>query len=218
MRMSPDQNRRRLLAALAGMLVATPTLGGSRLLATPAQSAGPFYPVELPLDDDNDLTRVAGRAGVAAGRLTELSGRLLDLNGRPVTDARIEIWQCDANGRYRHPGDRRRAVLDENFQGHGQTRSDRTGGYRFRTIRPVPYPGRTPHIHIAVFAPQSPPFVTQLYIKDEPGNAGDFLYNRVPAERRHQVQADFVAASGPGVELQAEFDLVLGGADGTPAG
>lgn len=201
--MSPDQNRRRLLAALAGMLVATPTLGGSRLLATPAQSAGPFYPVELPLDDDNDLTRVAGRAGVAAGRLT---------------DARIEIWQCDANGRYRHPGDRRRAVLDENFQGHGQTRSDRTGGYRFRTIRPVPYPGRTPHIHIAVFAPQSPPFVTQLYIKDEPGNAGDFLYNRVPAERRHQVQADFVAASGPGVELQAEFDLLLGGADGTPAG
>jgi len=215
--MSPDPNRRRLLAALTGMLVATPTLAASRLLATPAQSSGPFYPLELPLDDDNDLTRVAGRTGVAAGRLTELSGRLLDLNGRPVTDARIEIWQCDANGRYRHPGDRRRAALDENFQGHGQTRSDSTGGYRFRTIRPVPYPGRTPHIHIAVFAPQSPPFVTQLYIKGEPGNAGDFLFKRVPAERRHLVQADFVAASVPGVELQAEFELVIGGADGTPA-
>jgi len=213
--MSPDKDRRRLLAAL---LLATPVLAGSRLLATPAQSAGPFYPLELPLDDDNDLTRVADRTGVAAGRLTELSGRLLDLNGRPVTDARIEIWQCDANGRYRHPGDRRQAALDENFQGHGQTRTDRAGNYRFRTIRPVPYPGRTPHIHIAVFAPHSPPLVTQLYIKGEAGNAGDFLFNRVPAERRHLVQADFVASSIPGVELQAGFELVLGGADGTPTG
>jgi protocatechuate 3,4-dioxygenase beta subunit len=215
--MNPDPNRRRLLTALAGMLVVKPALAGSRLLATPAQSKGPFYPLELPLDDDNDLTRVKGRSGVAAGRLTELSGRLLDLNGRPVTDARIEIWQCDANGRYHHPGDPGRAVLDENFQGHGQTRSDRAGGYRFRTIRPVPYPGRTPHIHIAVFAPQSPPFVTQLYIKGEPGNADDFLFKRVPAERRHLVQADFVAADRPGVALQAHFDLVLGGTDGTPA-
>jgi protocatechuate 3,4-dioxygenase beta subunit len=218
--MNPDQNRRRLLAVLAGALVATPTLAGRRLLATPAQSAGPFYPMELPLDDDNDLTQVAGRTGVAAGRLTELSGRVLDLNGRAVTDARIEIWQCDANGRYRHPGDRGRAAPDENFQGHGQTRTDSSGRYRFRTIRPVPYPGRTPHIHIAVSAPQSAPLVTQLYINGEPRNAGDFLFNRVPADRRHQVQADFLPAGAglPGVHLQAEFDMVLGGADGTPAG
>ena len=94
--MNPDFKRRRLLAALAGMVVATPTFAGKRLLATPAQSAGPFYPVELPLDDDNDLTRVAGREGVAAGRHTELTGRVLDLDGRPVADARIEIWQCIA--------------------------------------------------------------------------------------------------------------------------
>lgn len=217
-RMKADQNRRRLLAALAGMLVATPSLAARRLLATPAQSAGPFYPVELPLDDDNDLTRVAGRAGIAAGRLTELTGRVQDLNGRPVADARIEIWQCDANGRYRHPGDRGRAVRDENFQGHGHTISDAAGRYRFRTIRPVPYPGRTPHIHMAVLAPQAAPLVTQLYIEGEPRNAGDFLFNRVPVERRHLVQAQFLAADMPGVELQARFDLVLGGADGTPAG
>jgi protocatechuate 3,4-dioxygenase beta subunit len=216
--MKPDQNRRRVLAALAGMLVTTPILPGSRLLATPAQSTGPFYPVELPLDDDNDLTRVAGRAGVAAGRLTELRGRVLDVNDRPIRDTRIEIWQCDANGRYRHPGDRRPVALDKNFQGHGHTVTDRAGRYRFRTIRPVPYPGRTPHIHIAVFAPQSAPFVTQLYIKGEAGNAGDFLFKRVPVERRHLVQADFVAANIAGVELKAEFELVLSGADGTPTG
>ncbi len=216
--MSPDPNRRRLLAALAGMLVTTPTLAGRQLLTTPAQSAGPFYPVQLPLDDDSDLTRVAGRAGVAAGRLTELTGRVRDLNGHPVADARVEIWQCDANGRYRHPGERGQVPRDENFQGHGHTLTDAAGRYRFRTIRPVPYPGRTPHIHIAVFAPQSTPLVTQLYVQGEPRNADDFLFNRVPAERRHLVQADFVAADIPGVQLQASFDLVLGGTDGTPAG
>ena len=216
--MNPDLNRRRLLATLAGMLVTTPTLAGSRLLATPAQSAGPFYPPELPLDDDNDLTRVAGRDAVAAGRVTELSGRVQDLDGRPIADARIEIWQCDANGRYRHPGDRGTALRDDNFQGHGHTVTDGEGRYRFRTIRPVPYPGRTPHIHMAVFAPQSTPLVTQLYVRGEPRNAADFLFKRVPAERRHLVQADFLAADLPDVELRASFDLVLGGADGTPAG
>lgn len=216
--MNPDPNRRRLLATLAGMLVTTPALAGNRLLATPAQSAGPFYPVELPLDDDNDLTRVAGRDGIAAGRVTELSGRVQDLNGRPIPDARIEIWQCDANGRYRHPGERGPAPRDENFQGYGHTLTNAAGRYRFRTIRPVPYPGRTPHIHMAVFAPQSTPLVTQLYVKGEARNAADFLFNRVPEERRHLVQAEFRAADLPGVELQASFDLVLGGADGTPTG
>jgi len=216
--MNPDHNRRRLLAAFA-MVVATPALAGKRLLATPAQSAGPFYPVELPLDDDNDLTRVAGRDGVAAGQHSELTGRVLDLNGRPVTDARIEIWQCDANGRYLHPGDRGRAARDENFQGHGHTSTDAAGRYRFRTIRPMPYPGRTPHIHMAVLAPQTPTLVTQLYVQGDPRNADDFLFKRVPAERRHLVQAEFLAADRVGVELQASFDLVLGGTtDGTPAG
>jgi len=216
--MNPDHNRRRLLAALTGMLVATPALAARQLLATPVQSAGPFYPVELPLDDDNDLTHVAGRDAVASGRLTELTGRVQDLNGRPVAAARIEIWQCDANGRYRHPNDRGQAVRDENFQGHGHTVTDAAGRYRFRTIRPVPYPGRTPHIHLAVFAPQATPLVTQLYVQGEPRNAGDFLFNRVPVERRHLVQAEFLATDQTGVELQASFDLVLGGAGGTPGG
>jgi len=214
--MSPDRNRRRLLAALGGMLVATPVLSGSRLLPTPAQSAGPFYPLELPLDDDNDLTRVAGRDEVAAGRLTELSGRLLDLNGRPLADARIEIWQCDANGRYRHPGDRRRVALDENFQGHGRTITDSAGRYRFRTIRPVPYPGRTPHIHIAVFPDGEQPFVTQLYVAGEESNESDFLYNDVPVDKRQLVTAEFKPSTAPGAEQQASFDIILNRTDGTP--
>ena len=185
--MNPDLNRRRLLATLAGVLVTTPGLAGSRLLATPPQSAGPFYPLELPLDDDNDLTQVAGRDAVAAGRVTELTGRVQDLDGRPISDARIEIWQCDANGRYRHPGERGPALRDENFQGYGHTVTDGSGRYRFRTIRPVPYPGRTPHIHVAVRLRGVEPFVTQLYVADEPLNADDFLYRRIPVEQRADI-------------------------------
>ncbi len=106
--------------------------------------------------------------------------------------------------------------LDANFQGHGHAICDSAGRYRFRTIRPVPYPGRTPHIHMAVFPTGAKPFVTQLYVKDEPRNAYDFLFNHVPAEQRHLVVADFVPAKNHEVELNADFDIVLGGTGGTP--
>jgi protocatechuate 3,4-dioxygenase beta subunit len=182
---------------------------------TPRQPAGPFYPDELPLDDDNDLTRVAGRADPAEGRITDLTGRVLDLQGRPLEGHRVEIWQCDANGRYRHPRDPGDAPLDPNFQGHGHCPTDSQGRYRFRTIRPVPYPGRTPHIHVAVFPPRGSPFVTQLYVAGEPRNPDDFLYRRVPTDRRHLVTVPFEPAEGEGTALAARFEIVLGG---TPSG
>ncbi len=153
--MNPDPNRRRVLLAAAAWLLASGARAATRLEPTPAQSAGPFYPTEPPLDDDQDLTRVRGALGVAQGRITDLSGRLLDRDGRPISATRIEIWQCDATGRYHHPLDRGGA-RDPNFQGFGHTVTDAEGRYRFRTIRPVPYPGRTPHIHIAVFPPGEP--------------------------------------------------------------
>ena len=169
----PDHKRRRLVAALG--LLSLPAAAGL-LPPTPRQSAGPFYPTELPLDDDNDLTRVGDRKQQATGEITDLSGRILDTNGRPIAGARVEIWQCDANGRYRHPRDPNRSALDPNFQGHGHFLTQEDGGYRFRTIRPVPYPGRTPHIHTAVFLPGERPFVTQIYIAGEPRNQEDFLF------------------------------------------
>ena len=149
-----------------------------------------------------------GASGLAQGRITDLSGRLLDRNGRPIHPARIEIWQCDATGRYHHPLDRGGA-RDPNFQGFGRTVTDADGRYRFRTIRPVPYPGRTPHIHLAVFPPGEPPFITQLYVRGEPRNAGDFLFDRIPPERRPRVLADFIPVQRDGVELAANFDLIL---------
>lgn len=200
-------NRRRFLqGAAAGTLITT--LPASAALLTPAQSAGPFYPDQIPLDDDNDLVQVAGQDGVARGQISDLTGRLLDRNGSPLAGTRIEIWQCDANGRYRHSRDPGRAPIDPAFQGIGHAVSDAQGRYRFRTIRPVPYPGRTPHIHVAVYAPGERPFVTQLYVAGDERNAEDFLYRRIPAEQRGLVTAAF--EPGDQGVLQAQWDVVLG--------
>jgi protocatechuate 3,4-dioxygenase beta subunit len=203
----PDRNRRRLVAALG--LLSLPA-SAALLPPTPRQSAGPFYPTELPLDDDNDLTWLGDRQQRAAGEITDLSGRVLDTNGQPIAGARVEIWQCDANGRYRHPRDPNRSALDPNFQGHGHSLTEADGGYRFRTIRPVPYPGRTPHIHAAVFLPGERPFVTQIYIAGEPRNQEDFLYLSIPTEQRRLVEAEFLAASSE-ASYRASLDIVLGG-------
>jgi protocatechuate 3,4-dioxygenase beta subunit len=212
--MTIDTRRRRVALGVAGVLLAGPALARQLLESTPRQTAGPFYPERLPLDDDNDLTRVRGRAAAARGTRADVTGRVLDVNGRPLVGVRVEIWQCDANGRYHHPRDQG-GELDPNFQGFGHTQTDGEGRYRFRTIRPVPYPGRTPHIHFAVLAPGAPAFTTQLYVKGEPRNAGDFLFNHIPAERRHLVLAEFAPVSGS-VPVNARFDIVLGGVDGTP--
>ena len=93
--------------------------------------------------------------------------------------------------------------------------SDGDGVYRFLTIKPVPYPGRAPHIHVAVFPSGEDPFITQLYIAGEARNDTDFLYNDIPVDRRHLVTAEFAPSNTPGVEQKASFDIILNG-DGTP--
>ena len=202
--------RRRMLASglsTVALSAATPALAA--LTPTPRQTRGPFYPLKFPLDSDNDLVRVKGRAAQALGRVAHLAGRILDVDGKPVESARVEIWQCDAKGIYHHPGDSGRGQPDGNFQGYGRTNSKGDGGYRFRTIEPVSYPGRTPHIHFAVRAPGFRELVTQMYIAGHPENARDFLYRRV-ADAGTSIAARFVPA--PEIEsgaLKARFDLIL---------
>lgn len=206
------KTRRQVLTSAVGLMAAmtmTPSAAAVALF-TPRQPAGPFYPTELPLDDDNDLVQVAGRAARARGVVSDLSGRLLDRNGRPLADTRIEIWQCDANGRYRHPRDPGRQTIDPGFQGFGHTLTDDQGRYRFRTIRPVPYPGRTPHIHVAVRPSGDEPFVTQLYVAGESLNSNDFLFRRIPVEQRPLVLAEFIRGGDSDVPLTAHWDIVLG--------
>ena len=193
---------------MAPLLAVAPARGAA-LGATPRQSTGPFYPERRPLDDDNDLVRVAGHAHPARGTVLHLSGRVLDTQGRPIDGALVEIWQCDANGRYHHPRDRRAVAPDPGFQGYGRNVTAADGGYRFRTIRPVPYPGRTPHIHFAVTAPGERPLVTQMYVGGEPRNAGDFLYRRIPEDRRELVTVTLEPRPGAPAELAGRFDIVV---------
>ena len=205
-------SRRRLLGqAAAGAVLlaygATPALAA--LSATPRQARGPFYPRALPSDRDNDLAAVRGQSQGPAGTITHVSGRIVDTNGDPVADALVEIWQVNGFGRYHHPGDRSSAPLDPGFQGYGQTITDGAGAYGFRTIRPVPYPGRTPHIHYAVTRPGSGgAFVTQMYIEGEPGNATDGILNRTRGAAAlivPLVAADAIEAGA----LMGSFDVVL---------
>jgi protocatechuate 3,4-dioxygenase beta subunit len=204
--------RRRFLASSAAALAIGGLhweADGAARVATPAQTAGPFYPSEFPADSDNDLVAVRGASAPARGEVTLLSGTVLDQEGRALPGARVEIWQCDANGRYLHPADRSGTARDQNFQGYGAVVTGTDGMYRFRTIKPVPYPGRAPHIHVAVNAPGARPLITQLYIAGHPQNARDGVLNAISdPQARSSVVVPFVPLAD-GSALAARFDIVL---------
>ena len=183
-------DKRRLLAwaAAGAACVAAPALAQTRRVMA-RMTEGPFYPPaswrERWSDQDADLTRVAGIAQPARGEHLGLEAVLADAQGRPIDGATIEIWQCDAAGVYRHPSVHVDAgEFDAGFQGFGSTRSDRDGRLRLRTIRPVPYPGRTPHIHIRMNHASFGTFTTQLFVAGEAANARDGLYRRLSADAR----------------------------------
>jgi protocatechuate 3,4-dioxygenase beta subunit len=206
--MTPFLIGRRHLAALP-LLLPTGCASAQVAGATPPQALGPFYPLDWSGDADADLVRVTGEAAQAQGTVTHLRGRLRLADGTPLAGARVEIWQCDARGIYRHPRDRE-AQRDMGFQGRGRLLTGADGGFAFRTIRPAVYPGRTPHIHVLVAAPGRPPLVTQLYVDGEPGNARDGLFNRLSPQAREMVllrpiPAERIEAGA----LLAERDLIL---------
>jgi protocatechuate 3,4-dioxygenase, beta subunit len=206
-------DRRLILGTMGSLatLAALPAKTAAALLPTPAQTEGPFYPLTLPLDADNDLVQVEGQAQRAAGTVLHLAGRVRGQDGRPVAGAWIEIWQCDAFGVYHHSRDRR-GPADPNFQGFGATTATADGAWRFRTIEPVPYPGRTAHIHFKIAGPGFAPLTTQMYVAGQPLNAGDAIYRGIadPAARA-AVTVPLEPASGLEPDaLGARFDIVLG--------
>ncbi len=182
------------------------------LLQTPKQTEGPFYPDHLPLDTDNDLLVVNDSLTAALGEVAYISGRVLDARGEPVREALVEIWQCDQNGVYLHSGSDNSGHRDRNFQGFGRFLTGKSGEYLFRTIKPVPYPGRTPHIHYKVKRRGQELLVTQCYIKGHPGNGKDGIWKSLKRPREQSaVTVPFVPMKGGRVgELAARFDLVLG--------
>ncbi len=208
----PSLHRRRLLQAAASSLtLLVPGAVTAAAAPTAAQPQGPFYPDRIPLDKDNDLVRVEGSDGIAAGEITDLQGRVLNVNGKPVEGALVEIWQCDANGRYIHRLDDRSVARDPNFQGYGRFETAADGHYGFRTIKPVPYPGRAPHIHVAARVPGNRPLVTQIYVRGAPENQWDWLINGVSDDAaRERLIVAFEPSNNPQTaQLRARFDIVL---------
>ena len=207
-------DRRRFLtrSALALGLFATPGAFAEELLRTPQQTEGPFYPDHLPLDTDNDLIVVNDSLTPAVGEITYLSGRILDASGAPIRNATVEIWQCDHGGAYLHSRTGNADQRDKNFQGFGRFVTGSSGEYLFRTIKPVSYPGRCPHVHYAIKMKGREKWTTQCYIKGEASNERDGVWRGIRDEKqRESVTVDFAPLKDTKAgELAARFDIVMG--------
>ena len=198
--------------AFGAVALGAPGVFAEELMRTPLQTEGPFYPDKLPLDTDNDLLIVNDKITRAVGTITHLGGRILDARGEPMRNALVEIWQVDNNGAYLHSGSTNRDKRDANFQGFGRFLTASSGEYYFRTIKPVRYPGRTPHIHFAVKVKGKDNFTTQCYVKGEPGNERDFVLAAVnDPKARESLIVDFAPLQQSRIgEVAARFDIVLG--------
>ena len=198
--------------ALGAAAFLTPGAFAEELVRTPRQTEGPFYPDKLPLDTDNDLLIINDRITPAVGEITHLSGRILDARGNSIRNALVEIWQVDSKGVYLHTRSANHATRDENFQGFGRFLTASSGEYYFRTVKPVPYPGRAPHIHFKLRRGGKEIFTTQCYIKGQPGNERDFVLRSIrDPKARASVIVDFGPVKDSHIgELAARFDIVLG--------
>lgn len=204
--------RRRFITGLGLGAAAflTPGAFAEALESTPRQTEGPFFPDKLPLDTDNDLLIINDSLTPAVGQVTHLSGTVRNVKGNPVRNALVEIWQVDGNGVYLHsraPKEKQ----DKGFQGYGRFSTDSKGGYYFRTVKPVAYPGRTPHIHVAVSQGGKRTLTSQCYLAGEPSNARDGLYKRLTEAQQKLVTADFQPLKdSPTQELTVRWNLVVG--------
>ncbi|MCX8138180.1 MAG: protocatechuate 3,4-dioxygenase [Gemmataceae bacterium] len=213
---------RRTFLRTAGMMIPAALLPfwtvrgafAEELTRTPPQTEGPFYPNRLPLDTDNDLLIINDSITPAVGEITHLTGQVLDPKGQPVNNAVVEIWQCDAKGVYLHTSDsaRKQDQQDKNFQGFGRFITGSKGEFYFRTIKPVPYPGRTPHIHFKIKKGRRELLTTQLYIQGHPQNERDGIWRSIrDPKQRDNVTRPFekIPESKIG-EWRVHFVIVLG--------
>jgi protocatechuate 3,4-dioxygenase beta subunit len=188
-----DPTRRGFLltTALAGFgLAAGDAAGQAGLMPTPAcddgptvrQTEGPFFKPRSP--ERSDL-----REPGMSGRAVELSGLVLTRTCKPVARALVDLWHADDKGDYD----------DRGFRCRGHVYTDAEGRYRFRTIMPAVYPGRTRHYHVKVQAPGRSVLTTQLYFPDEAANRRDGLFRRELLMRVAQPEGG----------MAARFDFVL---------
>lgn len=207
-------SRRKLLHSLlltTGGII-TGSVYAEALTLTPRATEGPYYPDHLPLDQDNDLTMIIGGKAPASGVVTEFGGRLLNVDGKPIQDAVIELWQSDNNGCYIHSrGTQQGKERDPQFQGYGKIETNAKGEYRFRTILPGLYTGRTLHYHIRVKQNEKSMLTTQLFIAGIPQNDRDGILRSMGTEQqRLSVIREFKPVSAESKELAATWDIVIG--------
>jgi protocatechuate 3,4-dioxygenase beta subunit len=212
-----DLSRREILkmSAITGVASVVSTrfaLAKAALARTPEQLLGPFYPLK-PLDRNADLTMVPGRPRRAEGQVLTVMGRVLNLKGEPIRNAKVEIWQANARGRYTHPSDTNPAPLDPNFEGAAMLTADSDGRYRFKTIKPAAYPVgphrmRPAHIHFQVSGQQDR-LVTQMYFEGDPNNDTDPFLRTAG---RTELLVTKLMPPTPEMEPQSKlvvFDIVL---------
>ena len=205
-------DRRRFLtqASLGAVAFLTPGAFAEALQRTPRQTEGPFFPDQLPLDTDNDLLIINDNLTPGVGQVTHLSGIVKDLKGNPIRNALVEIWQVDGNGVYLH-SKAPKENQDKNFQGYGRFSTDSKGRYYFRTVKPVTYPGRAPHIHVAVSKQGKRLLTSQCYIEGEEKNSQDFLYQKLKAPAQKLLTVDFKPLPNSQThELTAKWNLIIG--------
>ncbi len=204
-------DRRRFLTGvgLGAAAFMVPGAYANALEKTPRQTEGPFFPDNLPLDTDNDLVILGDSLTPAVGAVTHLSGTVRDLTGKVVPGALVELWQVDGNGVYMH-SQAPKENQDKHFQGYGRFLTDRHGRYYFRTVKPVPYPGRTPHIHAAISIKGRRVLTTQCYIMGEALNKRDGIYRNMSKAQQDLVTAAFNPIGGdPNGQLQATWDIFI---------
>ena len=203
---------RRKLFAYAGAAAAALAAPASALRAqttltpTPASTEGPFYPEAWTNEPSSNLVRGALLANAIP---LALEGRILDRFGKPVDGARVEIWLADGLGKYNHSRDSEARERDPNFAGFGWVKTGADGRYAFSTIRPVPYTGRTPHIHFAVIAPRAKKLVTQMFVEGVAQNERDSLYNHIPRAQRGLITVKLESAGAGQTGQRTMFDVVL---------
>lgn len=207
--------RRRLLALVAtwplanllsSVAHAQTASSGAKLKATPQDALGPYYPPRWTGEVDADLLTLGGK-NYLQGVPLALTGRVLSVDGGALAGATVEIWQTDATGKYRHPDDDGEGPAQRGFQGFGRTTTQSDGQYRFRTIKPVLYSGRPPHVHFKVVAPGYRELVTQLYFAGENTERGNWF--GFSKERDRLTVVPVTVNDGNRSGLSARFDLVL---------
>jgi len=201
-----------------------PRLPAVALEPAAAELSGPHFERTLLYPNHDDMTRQTG--GMPLGERIIVTGRVLDENGDPLPDTLIELWQCNASGRYHHEMDQHDAPLDPNFRGFGRVMTDANGRYRFTTVKPGAYPWRNhpnawrpAHIHYSVFGKTMlERLITQMYFPGDPLLGYDPIFNSVPTDRaRERMIAHFdLETTQPEFALGYHFDVVLRGPEATP--